>query len=83
MSLNQELKARRAQEILKDDVFLEAIENAKSGVIAQWALTELNDTTTRESLYHQCRGLDEVLRHLRTLVDDWAVDKKRNTHMRT
>ncbi len=83
MSLTPEMKARRAREILEDDVFLEAVENAKASVIAQWSLTELNETTTRESLYHQCRGLDEVLRHLRTLISDWAVDQERKKKIRT
>ena len=83
MSLTPEMKARRAREILEDDVFLEAVENAKARVIAQWSLTELNETTTRESLYHQCRGLDEVLRHLRTLISDWAVDQERKKKIRT
>tara|TARA_Y100001951_G_C11269405_1_gene257728 strand:+ start:45 stop:296 length:252 start_codon:yes stop_codon:yes gene_type:complete len=83
MSLTPEMKARRAQEILIDDVFLEVVENAKSSLVAQWSLTELNDKTTRESLYHQCRGLDEVLRHLRTLINDWTVLKERKKKMRT
>ena len=83
MSLTPEMKARRAREILEDDVFLEAVENAKASVIAQWSLTELNETTTRESLYHQCRGLEEVLRHLRTLISDWAVDQERKKKIRT
>ena len=83
MSLTPEMKARRAQEILIDDVFLEVVENAKSSLVAQWSLTELNDKTTRESLYHQCRGLDEVLRHLRTLINDWPLDKTRKKKMRT
>ena len=83
MSLTPEMKARRAREILEDDVFLGAVENAKASVIAQWSLTELNETTTRESLYHQCRGLDEVLRHLRTLISDWAVDQERKKKIRT
>jgi len=31
----------------------------------------------RESLYHQGRALDEVLRGLRTLVTDWTMDRSR------
>ena len=57
MSLTKEMKARRAKEILEDDVFLEVVAKAKSSLIGQWSLTELTDTATRESLYHQDRGL--------------------------
>jgi hypothetical protein len=78
MELSLEQKGRRAKEILEDDVFLEVIEKVRTGVITQWTLTEPNDLTTRESLYMQNRGLDEVIRGFRTLVGDWTVDQARN-----
>ena len=83
MTLTKEMKARRAKEILEDDVFLEVVAKAKSSLMGQWSLTELTDTTTRESLYHQDRGLDEVLRHLRILINDWNVEKQRKEKART
>tara|TARA_R110000751_G_scaffold8076_2_gene32667 strand:- start:840 stop:1091 length:252 start_codon:yes stop_codon:yes gene_type:complete len=82
MSLTKEMKARRAKEILEDDVFLEVVAKAKSSLIGQWSLTELTDTATRESLYHQDRGLDEVLRHLRILINDFTIEQKRTNKLR-
>jgi hypothetical protein len=75
--LTREQKGRRAKEILEDPVFVEVIDAAKSGVIAQWQLTDLNEVSTRENLYMQGRGLDEVVRGLRTLITDWTVEQSR------
>jgi len=75
--LTREQKGRRAREILQDPVFVEVIDTAKSNVIALWQLTDLNEVSTRENLYMQGRGLDEVVRGLRTLVSDWTVDQSR------
>ena len=83
MSLTKEMKARRAKEILEDEVFLEVVGRAKESLGGQWSLTEPGDTTIRESLYHQDRGLDEVLRHLRILINDWNVEKQRKEKART
>ena len=74
-NLTREQKGMRAQEILEDPVFTEVIETARASIVTQWHLTELNEVNTRENLYMQGRGLDEVVRGLRTLVADWAVEK--------
>ena len=73
--LTREQKGRRADEILKDPVFTEVIETARASIVTQWHLTELNEVNTRENLFMQGRGLDEVVRGLRTLVADWVVEK--------
>ena len=73
--LTREQKGLRAQEILEDPVFTEVIETARASIVTQWHLTELNEVNTRENLFMQGRGLDEVVRGLRTLVADWAVEK--------
>ena len=74
-SLTREQKGMRAQEILEDPVFTEVIETARASIVTQWHLTDLNEVNTRENLFMQGRGLDEVVRGLRTLVADWAVEK--------
>jgi len=73
--LTREQRGRRAQEILEDPVFTEVIETARASIVTQWHLTELNEVNTRENLFMQGRGLDEVVRGLRTLVADWAIEK--------
>jgi len=82
MEFSREQKGRRAKEILEDEVFLEVIEKVRTGVITQWTLTEPNDLTTRENLYMQNRGLDEVIRGFRTLIADWTVDQTRNKNIK-
>ena len=81
-SLTREQKGMRAQEILEDPVFTEVIEAARASIVTQWHLTDLNEVNTRENLFMQGRGLDEVVRGLRTLVADWAVEKKHKSKKR-
>jgi hypothetical protein len=75
--LSAEQKGRRAKEILEDEIFVEVLEKVRHNIIAQWTLTDVNDVGVRESLYMQGRGLDEIVRGLRTLVADWAVEQSR------
>ena len=77
MDLGTEQKGRRAKEILEDEVFVEVIDTAKASILTKWNLTYPNETEIRESLYYQGRALDVVLRGLRTLVEDWVIDKSR------
>ena len=78
MGLTNEQKGRRAKEILEDEVFVEVIHTARESILAQWNLTDFGEADARESLYHQSRAIDEILRELRTLVADWTVDRSRN-----
>ena len=75
--LTAEQKGRRAKEILADPVFVEVLEKVRENIVAQWALTELNESSVRENLYMQGKGLDEIVRGLRTLVGDWAMEQSR------
>jgi len=76
-NLSPEQKGRRAKEILEDPVFLEVLERTRESIVAQWTLTELNEVGVRENLFMQGRGLDEIVRGLRTLVDNWTVEQSR------
>ena len=77
MDLNSEQKGRRAQEILDDPVFVEMIERTREGYVVQWTLTEPGAIDEREALSAANRGLDEMLRGLRTLISDWTMEKSR------
>ena len=78
MDITREQKGRRAREILNDPVFIEMVDTARSQIMAQWNLTLFDEPDLRDSLYHQGRALDEILRELRILVADWTVDQSRN-----
>ena len=80
--LTREQKGLRADEILKDPVFTEVIETARVSIVTQWHLTELNEVSTRENLFMQGRGLDEVVRGLRTLVADWTIEERIKSNKR-
>ena len=75
--LTAEQKGRRAKEILADPVFVEVLEKVRENIVAQWTLTELIESSVRENLYMQGKGLDESVRGLRTLVGDWAMEQSR------
>ena len=77
-NLTPEQKGRRAKEILEDPVFVEVLKKTRENIVAQWTLTDLNEGSVRENLYRQGRGLDEIVRGLRTLVGDWAMEQSRN-----
>ena len=77
MDLNSEQKGRRAQEILDDPVFVEMVESVREGIIMQWTLTDPRAVDEREALSAANRGLDEMLRGLRTLIADWTMEKSR------
>ena len=75
MDLGIEQKGRRGKEILDDPVFMEMIDTVRKQIMTEWNLTEFEQEEVRERLYYQGRALDEMLRGLRTLVDDWTVKK--------
>ena len=75
--LSAEQKGRRAKEILEDPVFVEVLKKTRENIVAQWTLTELNESSVRENLYMQGKGLDEIVRGLRTLVGDWTMEQSR------
>jgi hypothetical protein len=47
----------------------------------QWTLTEPGAVEEREILSAANRGLDEVLRGLRTLISDWTMEQQ--SHKKT
>jgi hypothetical protein len=81
MDLTREQRARRAKEILEDPVFLEMVERTREGYVMQWTLTEPGAVEEREILSAANRGLDEVLRGLRTLISDWTMEQQ--SHKKT
>jgi|TARA_R100000808_G_C2111927_1_gene125751 hypothetical protein len=82
MTLTLEQKARRAKEILEDEVMQEAIEATKQQYVAEWALTDFEDSQTRELKFLQHRLLDDVFRKLRSFVDDWTITQNRQSNAR-
>ena len=77
MDLTSEQKGRRGREILDDPVFLEMVRRIREGYVMQWTLTSPGAVEEREALSAANRGLDETLRGLRGLVEDWVVGQSR------
>jgi hypothetical protein len=73
--LTPEAKGRRAQEILDDDVFKEAQEHARQGLISRW--TQELDREKRDRLWHEYQALGATTTALRVFVGDADVTKAR------
>jgi len=66
-----EEKARKAQEILDNPVFKEAVEGALMAAQSAWLVA--TDPQTRESLWHKAKAVDAVVGELRKLRDAGVV----------
>ena len=64
--MSEETKGRRAAEILKDEVFLEAEAMAKAKVMQQWE--HESDQSKRDALWHQIQALRATRVALEVLV---------------
>lgn len=71
------IKARRVRAIMDDEVFQEAVERCREVILTKWRATDPNDYQTRETLWMQERGIDDVLRELRALYDRGAATEQR------
>lgn len=72
--MNPEIAARRAAEILADEVFRAAMTGAKERKKAQW--TRATSTEERERLWHEHQAVDSVERELRVIRDHGKANKR-------
>lgn len=80
--LNADQKAVRVRQILDDSVFQEAVETAREVILSEWRATDPNDYQTRETLWMRERGIDDILRQLRAILDRGAVAENRKERSR-
>lgn len=70
-------RGRKAQAILEEEVFREAVEDAEISLILSWLDTEPDETAEREAQWAAMHALDELLRTLRGYVGDGEVARQR------
>lgn len=63
--MDPETKGERARQILENEVYQEATQNAKKRIKDEWAMTE--DADERERLWHTHRAINAVTRELKAL----------------
>lgn len=80
--MSPEARGRRAQEILDDEVFREAVQMAEQQIKDEWA-REASESR-RESLWHQLQGGSPLTRALRTIAGrgDWAAHERKTQEKR-
>ena len=82
MSPNE--KARLAEEILRNEIFQEAISTLESGLVAEWKATTPDSWKSRERLYDRLQALMDLRQQLETFIATAALDTTaRNQHGRT
>lgn len=75
-----EERARRAQALLDDPLWREAITELREGKIADFARSEPTDTEARETAYHQMRAVEAIEHQLRQWIRDHAFAAKKGQH---
>lgn len=69
-------RAQRAENILKDEVFNELLDELEQEHLASWKNAETSDE--RENLWRMVRAIGEIRKKLKILVDRKLVIDKRN-----
>jgi hypothetical protein len=64
-------RAKRAEQLLTDEVFIEAIADAEERIIADWKASQ--DSAGREMCWMKLQALEAVQGQLRATVDDGSV----------
>ena len=64
-------RAKRAEQLLTDEVFIEAIADAEERIIADWKASQYS--AGREMCWMKLQALEAVQGQLRATVDDGSV----------
>lgn len=77
MSLQTELQlGERAARLLEDETFMDVINTLKDGIMSDLVLTGSAESSKREALYFEHKGLDSVLTKLKALADGGTYAKR-------
>lgn len=66
-------RAGRAEGLLRDETFQEALTALRNEAHAMWAQTRPNETEARELVYHHLQAIDGVERKLNVWVSEAKV----------
>ena len=70
--LTDEARGRLAKRALADPAIKAAFDHLEENAILTWKASDLTETETRESAYHQQRAVEEI----RGLLETWSRDAK-------
>ncbi len=70
-----DIEARRAKELLEDEVLKSALEKVQEDLKKRWALTAPNETQLREELYHELLGSLSFERKLKAMLGNGLIKR--------
>jgi hypothetical protein len=74
--MNVETKGERAKEILENEVYKEAVNDATQRIKNEWAATA--DSHKRDALWHKLQAIEAVSMELRIIRDRGIVERHKN-----
>jgi len=70
-------KAQWAENILRDDYFIEMMQDLKNQEINKFAMSDYTDIDLREHAYIRLRVIESMENHLKGMVDDKKIKDNR------
>ncbi len=70
-------KSQWAENLLRDDYFVEMMQDLKNQEINKFAMSDYNDIDTREQAYIRLRVIESIESHLQGMVADKKIKESR------
>ena len=70
-----DIEARRAKELLEDEVLKLALQRVQEDLKKRWALTAPNESELREELYHELLGSLSFERKLKAMLGNGLIKR--------
>jgi len=70
-----DIEARRAKELLEDEVLKSALDKVQEDLKKRWALTAPNESELREELYHELLGSLSFERKLKAMLGNGLIKR--------
>ncbi len=70
-------KSQWAENLLRDDYFIEMIQDLKNQEINKFAMSDFNDIDAREQAYLRLRVIESLEDHLKGMVSDKKIKDSR------
>ena len=73
--MDTEERERRANDLLKDELFNEAFEVLRKDLLSRWSNSGSTDVEPRESIWLAMRLLDRLYGHITSIVETGHMNK--------
>ena len=74
--MSDDLRERRARNLLQDELFVEALDTLEKDLTDTWTHTGVDDIEAREQCWLSLRLLERIRLHLTSIVETGEMAKK-------